>query len=66
MVECQDLERFSVINRFAKFHIRQAELSGNASSNGLVTLAPKSCPQRYVTVHPIPNHLPEGVQCVSL
>ncbi|XP_038891180.1 uncharacterized protein LOC120080554 isoform X2 [Benincasa hispida] len=66
MVECQDLERFSVINRFAKFHIRQAELSGNASSNGLVTMAPRSCPQRYVTVHPIPNHLPEGVQCLSL
>ncbi|XP_023529474.1 uncharacterized protein LOC111792311 isoform X2 [Cucurbita pepo subsp. pepo] len=66
MVECQDLERFSVINRFAKFHIRQAELSGNVSSNGLVTLAPKSCPQRYVTAHPIPSHLPEGVQCLSL
>lgn len=66
MVECQDLERVSVINRFAKFHIRQAELSGNASSNGYVPLSPKSCPQRYVTVHPIPNHLPEGVQCLSL
>lgn len=66
MVECQDLERFSVINRFAKFHIRPAEVSGNASSNGLVTLAPKSCPQRYVTAHPIPSQFPEGVQCLSL
>ncbi|XP_023549729.1 uncharacterized protein LOC111808146 [Cucurbita pepo subsp. pepo] len=58
MVECQELERFSVINRFARFHIRQVELSGNASS--------KSYPQRYVTAHPLPNHLPEGVQCLSL
>ncbi|XP_022134374.1 uncharacterized protein LOC111006651 isoform X2 [Momordica charantia] len=66
MVECQELERFSVINRFAKFHIRQAEISGNPSSNGLVTLVPKLCPQRYVTAHPIPSHLPEGVQCLSL
>ncbi|GLU10963.1 hypothetical protein SLE2022_277370 [Rubroshorea leprosula] len=32
-VECQELERFAVINRFAKFHIRgQADNSGAASS----------------------------------
>lgn len=59
-VECQELEKFSVINRFAKFHIRQADSFSN------VTPAPKPFPQRYVIAHPIPRNLPEGLQCLSL
>ncbi|GKV08840.1 hypothetical protein SLEP1_g20416 [Rubroshorea leprosula] len=62
-VECQEMERFAVINRFAKFHIRgQADNSGAASSTG----APKPFLQRYVMALPLPKNLPEGVQCLSL
>ncbi|KAK9116489.1 hypothetical protein Sjap_015436 [Stephania japonica] len=63
-VECQDLERFSIINRFASFHGRPqadvAQTSSDAASN-----TQKTC-QRYVTANPIPRNLPEGVQCLSL
>ncbi|KAF5480205.1 hypothetical protein F2P56_000971 [Juglans regia] len=65
-VDCQELEKFSVINRFAKFHIRQADASGTSSSSSAVAPAPKPFPQRYVVAHPIPRNLPEGVQCLSL
>ncbi|KAJ0099754.1 hypothetical protein Patl1_21721 [Pistacia atlantica] len=62
-VECQELERFAVINRFAKFHIRgQADISGTSLSS----VTPKPFPQRYVTALPMPRKLPEGLQCVSL
>ncbi|EOY03650.1 Heat shock protein DDB_G0288861, putative isoform 2 [Theobroma cacao] len=62
-VECQELERFSVINRFARFHIRgQGDTSGAASSSAMH----KPVPQRYVTALPMPRNLPEGVQCFTL
>ncbi|XP_044467673.1 uncharacterized protein LOC123197430 [Mangifera indica] len=62
-VECQELERFAVINRFAKFHIRgQVDISGTS----LPSVTPKPFLQRYVTALPMPNKLPEGLQCVSL
>ncbi|XP_068464590.1 uncharacterized protein [Phaseolus vulgaris] len=64
-VECQDLERFSVINRFAKFHGRGqndvAETSSDSTAN-----AQKLCPQKYVTAVPMPRNLPDRVQCLSL
>ncbi|KAL5582176.1 hypothetical protein UlMin_014618 [Ulmus minor] len=59
-MECQDLERVSVINRFAQFHIRQVDASGTS------TPVLKICPQRYVTVQQMPRNIPEGVQCLSL
>lgn len=65
-VECQELEKFSVINRFAKFHVRQADSSGTSSSSGTATPSSKPFPLRYVVAHPIPRNLPEGVQCLSL
>ena len=66
-VECQDLEKFSVINRFAKFHSRGQVDGGEASSSSDVTTSTqKSCPQRYVTALPIPRNLPDRVQCLSL
>ncbi|KAM2683212.1 hypothetical protein EV1_044856 [Malus domestica] len=65
-LECQELERFSVINRFARFHIPQTATSGTTSSSGTVPTAPKPFPQRYVTGQPLPRHLPEGVHCLSL
>ncbi|KAJ6359053.1 hypothetical protein OIU76_000711 [Salix suchowensis] len=62
-LECHDLERFSVINRFAKFHGRgqgdgaePSDASGNA----------QKCLQRYVTALPMPRNLPDRIQCLSL
>ncbi|XP_044484573.1 LOW QUALITY PROTEIN: uncharacterized protein LOC123210342 [Mangifera indica] len=65
IVECQDLEKFSIINRFAKFHGRlQAEGAETSLSSG--TNAQKLFPQRYVTALPMPRNLPDRVQCLSL
>lgn len=66
-VEYQDLERFSVINRFAKFHGRgQVEGPETSSSSDTTANSQKSCPQRYVTALPMPRNLPDRVQCLSL
>ncbi|KAH8487185.1 hypothetical protein H0E87_025959 [Populus deltoides] len=60
-VECQDLERFSVINRFAKFHGRgQTDGAESSSSSDASANAHKSCQQRYVTALPMPRFLPDG------
>ncbi|GLU12471.1 hypothetical protein SLE2022_291490 [Rubroshorea leprosula] len=66
-VECQELERVSVINRFARFHGRgQADgVESSLSSDGPVNI-PKPFPQRYVTAFPIPRNLPDRVPCLSL
>lgn len=66
-VECQDLERFSVINRFAKFHCRgQATNGTGTSSSDGGAGAQKVYLQRYVTALPMPKNLPDRVQCLSL
>ncbi|KAK7388882.1 hypothetical protein VNO78_23709 [Psophocarpus tetragonolobus] len=65
-VECQDLERFSVINRFAKFHGRGQNDGAENSSSDATANALKSCPQKYVTAVPMPRNLPDRVQCLSL
>ncbi|KAJ8752724.1 hypothetical protein K2173_007034 [Erythroxylum novogranatense] len=63
-LECQDLGKVSVINRFAKFHGRnQADVSEMSSSSAVVR---KSCPQRYVTALPMPRNLPDGELFLSL
>ncbi|PIN05070.1 hypothetical protein CDL12_22391 [Handroanthus impetiginosus] len=65
-VECQDLEKFSVINRFAKFHGRaQTDNADTASTEAMASML-KPCAQRYVTAVPMPRSLPERVQCLSL
>ncbi|CAN8236309.1 unnamed protein product [Cochlearia groenlandica] len=58
--EIADLERFSVINRFARFHSK-GPVANNHGSSQL-----KPIPQRYVTVRPMPQSLPDGVHCLSL
>ncbi|KAJ9140535.1 hypothetical protein P3X46_031171 [Hevea brasiliensis] len=63
-VECQELEKFSVINRFAKFHGRGQADGAETSSSSDAPL--KSCLQRYVTALPMPRNLPDRVQCFSL
>ncbi|EEF47774.1 conserved hypothetical protein [Ricinus communis] len=56
-VECQELEKYSVINRFAKFHGRG---QGDGSETSLSdATAQKSCLQRYVTALPMPRNLPD-------
>lgn len=64
-VECQDLEKFSIINRFAKFHGR-GQADGEGSSSDAAANVPKPFPQRYVIAVPLPKNLPERVQCLSL
>ncbi|XP_024978480.1 uncharacterized protein LOC112515784 isoform X2 [Cynara cardunculus var. scolymus] len=65
-MESQDLERFSVINRFAKFHSRAQMLATETASAGGASAVPKLFPQRYVTASPMPRTVPEGHNCLSL
>ncbi|CAN8299987.1 unnamed protein product [Cochlearia groenlandica] len=59
--EIADMERFSVINRFARFHSK-GPVSGNPSESARL----KPIPERYIAVAPMPINLPQGVQCISL
>lgn len=67
-IENQDLEKMSVINRFAKFHGRgQADGAETSSSSDAGAMnGQRPVPQRYVTAVPLPRNLPDGVQCHSL
>ncbi|CAI9754573.1 unnamed protein product [Fraxinus pennsylvanica] len=66
-VECQDLEKFSVINRFAKFHGRgQSDSAETASTSDVSSSIHKPFLQRYVTALPMPRSIPDRVQCLSL
>ncbi|WCJ25597.1 dentin sialophosphoprotein-related [Euphorbia peplus] len=57
--EILELEKFTVINRFAKFHVRgQIDASGSSLSAGVL--------QRHIIAIPMPQNLPEGVRCLSL
>lgn len=65
-VESQELEKFSIINRFAKFHIKaQPTWADPTASNGKSNVS-KTYPQRYVSAHPMPKKVPEGTGCHSL
>ncbi|KAL8143888.1 hypothetical protein V2J09_016920 [Rumex salicifolius] len=66
-LECQDLERFSVINRFARFHGRgQADGTETSSSSDAIAAPQRARPQRYVNAYTAPKNLPDRVQCLSL
>ncbi|KAG2334504.1 hypothetical protein Bca4012_016141 [Brassica carinata] len=59
-VEVEDLEKFAVINRFARFH-------PSSSSSMDRTVSPlRLNSQRYVTIAPMPQNVPDMVQCLSL
>ncbi|KAI3777003.1 hypothetical protein L1987_46796 [Smallanthus sonchifolius] len=62
----QDLERFSLINRFAKFHSRAQMAAAEAAFSGGASTVPKLYPQRYVTACPMPMIVPQGYNCLSL
>ncbi|KAL9170508.1 hypothetical protein ABFS82_04G149100 [Erythranthe guttata] len=65
-LECQDLEKFSVINRLFKLHSRgQTDNAETASTQATVTTQ-KSHVQRYVIAVAPPRSFPESVQCISL
>ncbi|TYJ42391.1 hypothetical protein E1A91_A03G086500v1 [Gossypium mustelinum] len=65
-IECQDLGKASVINRFAKFHSRGQGDGAETSSSYAITSSYKFFPHRYVTALPMPRNLPDRVQCHSL
>ncbi|XP_008792709.2 uncharacterized protein LOC103709238 isoform X2 [Phoenix dactylifera] len=64
-LECQELERFSIVNRLGKFHGRN-HTDGVESSSTSENALRKTFPQRYVTALSMPGNLPEGVFCLSL
>ncbi|KAF8115626.1 hypothetical protein N665_0025s0094 [Sinapis alba] len=61
-VEVEDLEKFAVINRFARFH----PSSSSSSSMQRNVNPPRLNSQRYVTIAPMPHNIPDRVQCLSL
>lgn len=64
-----ELEKFSVINRFAKFHCRvqSSEASSSLSSTGTTTLSLLKHPQKYVTALPMPrDSVPDVAHCLPL
>lgn len=66
-MEVQEVEKISIINRFAMFHSRlQADGADASSLHGAVVNSQKPFPQRYVTAIPLPRNLPDSVQCLSL
>ncbi|XP_055825761.1 uncharacterized protein LOC129894216 [Solanum dulcamara] len=66
IVEGQDLEKFSVFYRFAKFHGRGQSSGAESSSTDAAAHSHKPFLQRYVTALPMPQNLPNRVQCLSL
>ncbi|KAJ6820456.1 uncharacterized protein M6B38_397105 [Iris pallida] len=65
-LECQELERFSLVNRLGKFHGRSQADGAVGSSSTSQKVDRKLLPQRYVTLLSVPGNLPEGVICLSL
>ncbi|KAL1558960.1 hypothetical protein AAHA92_09360 [Salvia divinorum] len=65
-VEAQELEKFSTINRFAKFHIRSQPSSVDSETSSGTSTLHKIRPHRYVVGQPMPNILPESVDCLCL
>lgn len=66
-VESRELEKFSIINRFAKFHTcTQSDVAETSYSSGTAPVPVKSLPHRYITAVSMPRKVPEGVYCLSL
>ncbi|WOK99343.1 hypothetical protein Cni_G08055 [Canna indica] len=64
-LECQELERFSIVNRLGKFHGR-THADGIEASSDPQNAHPRIFLQRYINALPMPGNLPEGVLCLSL
>ncbi|PWA73325.1 hypothetical protein CTI12_AA262000 [Artemisia annua] len=63
-MDFQDLEKFSMVNRFAKRHIRGPMITD--TSSGVATALPKLRPQKYVKTSKMPKTIPDGQNCLSL
>lgn len=57
-VECREMEKFSIINRFAKFHGRGRCDSAETASVDVNTKMQIYLPQRYVNAIVMPKTLP--------
>ncbi|WVZ55977.1 hypothetical protein U9M48_006570 [Paspalum notatum var. saurae] len=64
-LECQDLERISIVNRLGRFHGRNHAAAVEGSSASEMT-ARRIFPERHVMSFAVPGNLPEGVYCLSL
>ncbi|XP_047960973.1 uncharacterized protein LOC125205856 isoform X1 [Salvia hispanica] len=58
-VDSQELEKFSTLNRFAKFHFK-------AHTDPASSTVQKTTPQRYIRASPMPVIIPEEEKCISL
>ncbi|KAL6867363.1 hypothetical protein ACP4OV_015387 [Aristida adscensionis] len=64
-LECQDLERISIVNRLGRFHGRNHAAAVEGSSTSEMT-SRRIVPERHVMSFAVPGNLPEGVFCLSL
>ncbi|XP_047314761.1 uncharacterized protein LOC124918763 [Impatiens glandulifera] len=66
-LEFEELEKFAIINRFAKFHCRVQSPVASSSSSGTTALSLLKHPQRYVMAFPMPrDSVPDVTHCLSL
>ncbi|XP_074559382.1 uncharacterized protein LOC141815336 [Curcuma longa] len=63
-LECQELDRFSIVNRLAKFHGRTHPVAVEVSASG--TVPHRTFAQRHITALPVQGNLPDGVMCLPL
>uniref|UniRef100_A0A0D9VR61 Uncharacterized protein n=1 Tax=Leersia perrieri TaxID=77586 RepID=A0A0D9VR61_9ORYZ len=64
-LECQDLERISIVNRLGRFHGRNHG-AGVETSSASEMIPRRIFPERHVMSFAVPGNLPEGVYCLSL
>ncbi|GJN08663.1 hypothetical protein PR202_ga26612 [Eleusine coracana subsp. coracana] len=64
-LECQDLERISIVNRLGRFHGRNHAAAVEGSS-GSEMIPRRIFPERHVMSFAVPGNLPEGAYCLSL
>ncbi|KAG8095954.1 hypothetical protein GUJ93_ZPchr0013g35097 [Zizania palustris] len=64
-LECQDLERISIVNRLGRFHGRN-HAAGVEASLASEMIPRRIFPERHVMSFALPGNLPEGVYCLSL
>ncbi|CAM0871963.1 unnamed protein product [Alopecurus aequalis] len=64
-LECQDLERISIVNRLGRFHGRN-HAAGVEASMASQMGSRRIFPDRHVMSFAVPGNLPEEVYCLSL
>jgi hypothetical protein len=64
-LECQDLERISIVNRLGRFHGRNHTAGVEASSASQMG-SRRIFPDRHVMSFAVPGNLPEEVYCLAL